>query len=122
VTFEITAHTGSRLDDFVFGVGVFTPRGVDCWGTNTDLAGYEPQSFEGRTTVRLVCPELRLAAGEYLVDVAVHAKDGAPYDYHRRLLGFSVTSDALGAGVYEPKHHWEFGDGVVWEDVPDESG
>jgi ABC-2 type transport system ATP-binding protein/lipopolysaccharide transport system ATP-binding protein len=114
VTFEISARPGSRLEDFVFGVGVFTPRGVECWGTNTDLAGFEPESFEGETTVCLVCPELRLAAGEYLVDVAVHTKDGAPYDYHRRLLAFSVTSDLRGAGVYEPEHRWEFGDGVEW--------
>jgi ABC-type polysaccharide/polyol phosphate transport system ATPase subunit len=115
VVFEISATAPSELDDFVFGVGVFTPRGVDCWGTNTDLAGYEPAAFSGSTTVRLVCPDLRLAAGEYLVDIAVHARDGAPYDYHRRMLSFTVTSETESAGVYQPEHRWEFGGGVSWK-------
>jgi ABC-type polysaccharide/polyol phosphate transport system ATPase subunit len=118
VIFEINAEAASPLDDFVFGVAVATPRGMECWGTNTDLAGYTPATFTGSTTVRLICPQLRLAAGEYLVDVAVHARDGAPYDYHRRHLSFSVTSDTESAGVYLPENRWEFGAGVEWE--PDE--
>ena len=66
--------------------------------------------------VRLVCPGLRLAAGEYLVDVAVHARDGAPYDYHRRMLSFSVTSEIDGVGIYQPDHQWKFDAGVRWKD------
>ncbi len=115
VVFEIRAVAAKELDDFVFGVGLFTPRGIDCWGTNTDLAGYEPGSFEGETVVRLVCPSLELAAGEYLLDVAVHARDGAPYDYHRRHLSFSVTSPTPSAGIYRPGHRWEFDAGVSWK-------
>jgi len=118
VVFEISANAPAMLDDFVFGVGVFTPRGVECWGTNTDLAGYEPQSFAGPTVVRLICPDLRLAAGEYLIDVAVHSRDGAPYDYHRRLVSFTVTADTESAGVYQPEHRWEFGSGVAWKGSP----
>jgi ABC-type polysaccharide/polyol phosphate transport system ATPase subunit len=120
VIFEISAEAASPLDDFVFGVAVATPRGMECWGTNTDLAGYTPAIFTGSTTVRLICPQLRLAAGEYLVDVAVHARDGAPYDYHRRHLSFSVTSDAESAGVYLPENRWEFGAGVEWERAEEE--
>ena len=115
VVFEVSATADEALDDFVFGVGLFTPRGIDCWGTNTDLAGYEPGSFVGETVVRLICPSLELAAGEYLLDVAVHARDGAPYDYRRRHLSFSVTSPAPSAGIYRPKHRWEFDAAVNWK-------
>ena len=118
VVFEIHADAERDLDDFVFGVGIFTPRGVDCWGTNTDLAGYEPEALSGATVVRLVCPQLRLAAGEYLVDVAIHARDGAPYDYHRRHLGFSVTAATPSAGIYRPEHRWEFDERVAWKSTP----
>ncbi len=107
VVFELDASTHLPCSDFVFGVGITTPRGVDVWGTNTDLAGLVPVRFEGRTTVRLVCPALRLAPGEYLVDVAVHARDGAPYDYRRNLLTFTVAGPPLGVGVYFPEHRWE---------------
>ena len=35
-----------------------------------------PGRFEGEATVRLACPALRLAPGEYVVDVAVHCQRG----------------------------------------------
>lgn len=109
VAFELQVEPREALDDFVFGVGVKTPRGVDCWGTNTDLAGYEPRRLRGPVRVRLVCPELRLAPGEYTVDLAVHARDGRAYDYRRRALRFTVAeSSALRSiGLYLPDHEWQ---------------
>jgi len=112
VVFEIEAIAHQPQTDFVFGVALATPRGVEVWGTNSDLAGYEPAELAGEATARLVCPELRLAPGEYRVDVAVHARDGAPYDYRRRLTAFTVTSDERGVGIYFPEHRWEFSGGV----------
>jgi ABC-type polysaccharide/polyol phosphate transport system ATPase subunit len=112
VAFEIEAVAHRPLVDFVFGVAVATPRGVEVWGTNTELDGWRPVRFGGATRVRLYCPELRLAPGEYLVDVAVHARDGAPYDYRRKLTAFSVTAEERGVGVYFPRHRWSAGDGV----------
>jgi len=108
VVFEIAARAARPQEDFVFGVALSTPRGVEVWGTNTDLAGFEPVRFDGEARVRLECPGLRLAPGEYLVDVAVHARDGAPYDYRRQLTAFTVTAEARGVGVYFPEHRWEF--------------
>jgi ABC-type polysaccharide/polyol phosphate transport system ATPase subunit len=118
--FEIQARTARPLEDFVFGVAVSTPRGFECWGTNTDLEGFVPEAFEGEATVRLTCPALRLAPGEYLVDVAVHARDGAPYDYQRKALSFTVTSPSRGVGVYFPEHRWEFSGGIRWDAGKDE--
>jgi ABC-type polysaccharide/polyol phosphate transport system ATPase subunit len=112
--FEIDVRTGQPLADFVFGVQVSTPRGVECWGTNTQLAGLEPASLAGEATVRVVCPSLRLAPGEYLLDVAVHSRDGAPYDYWSHALAFTVTARERGVGVYFPEHRWEFRGDVEW--------
>ncbi len=115
VVFEIEARAARPLDDFVFGVGVFTPRGVECWGTNTHLEGYVPARFDGEATVRIECPTLRLAPGEYLLDVAVHTRNGYPYDYQRRILSFTVTSAIAGVGIYFPEHRWDFTGGVAWD-------
>jgi lipopolysaccharide transport system ATP-binding protein len=119
-TFEIVARAAAPLGDFVFGVALHTPRGHEVWGTNTDLEGYVPGRFEGEATVRLTCPALRLGPGEYTADLAVHARDGAPYDYRRRALGFTVTAHTGGIGVYHPVHRWSFeGDGLRWQAEPD---
>jgi ABC-type polysaccharide/polyol phosphate transport system ATPase subunit len=117
VTFEIRARAGRPLDDFVFGVAVSTPRDLVIWGTNTDLDGYVAGRFEGEATVRLTAPALRLAPGEYVVDIAIHSKEGAPYDYHRRALAFTVTAAESCAGVYSPEHRWELAGGVEWKEL-----
>jgi ABC-type polysaccharide/polyol phosphate transport system ATPase subunit len=118
VTFEIEVSPREALDDVVFGVAIATPRGVECWGTNTDLAGYESRSFRSAAIVRLHCPSLRLAPGEYAVDVAAHARDGSPYDYRRRVFHVTVTSHDRGIGVYFPEHRWESEGGVEWQSLP----
>jgi ABC-2 type transport system ATP-binding protein/lipopolysaccharide transport system ATP-binding protein len=106
-TIELTVALENEVDDIVFGIAISTPRGVEVFGTNTDLAGLAPASLgAGRHRVALELPELCLAAGEYLVDVATHARDGKPYDYRRRALSFSVTSTERGVGVYLPRHQW----------------
>ena len=115
-TFEIRARAAQPLSDFVFGVAVSTPRGIECWGTNTDLGGLVPVTFEGEVTVRLTCPSLRLAPGDYTVDAAVHSRDGAPYDYQRRVVTFNVSSRERGVGVYFPEHRWDFAGGVRWRE------
>jgi hypothetical protein len=115
VAFELDVHAAEALDDFVFGVMVSTPRGETVWGTNTDLEDFRPRRLAGDATVRLACPELRLAPGEYLLDVAVHSRDGVAYDYWSHALAFTVTAPQRAAGVYLPRHGWEFAGGVGWE-------
>jgi lipopolysaccharide transport system ATP-binding protein len=112
--FEITAKSPRPLTDFVFGVKIETPRGIEVWGTNTELAGLAPDRFEGTATVRLELPECRLAPGEYTADVAVHTKDGTPYDYRRKFLAFTVASPERGIGLYFPSHRWRTSGGIAW--------
>jgi ABC-type polysaccharide/polyol phosphate transport system ATPase subunit len=102
----------SAVDDFVFGVGLFTAEGVSAYGTNTHLEDYRPRRFEGAGEVTLALRDLRLVEGTYLLDVAAHRRDGTPYDYHRGLYSFRVKSRTKDVGVYRPPHQWSFGGGV----------
>jgi ABC-type polysaccharide/polyol phosphate transport system ATPase subunit len=112
---EMEVEAEEPLDDFVFGIAIRTPRGEDVWGTNTELEGFRPRRLDGSSRVRVHCPELRLAPGEYEVDLAVHARDGAPYDYRRRALAFTVSAPTRVVGVYAPEHRWEFEGEVEWD-------
>ncbi len=114
VVLELAVEAREPLQDFVFGIALATPRGVEVWGTNTDLEGFEPARLEGAATVRVEVPSLLLAAGEYVVDVAVHSRDGAPYDYRKRVLSLSVTAPDAAIGVYRPPHRWTFDGRVKW--------
>ncbi len=105
---ELSVHAKSPLDDFVFGVGLFTTEGTSVYGTNTDLEGHKARRLEGDAEVSLVLHDLRLVEGTYFLDVAAHKADGTPYDYHRGLHTFRVKSRVKDVGIYRPEHSWNF--------------
>jgi ABC-type polysaccharide/polyol phosphate transport system ATPase subunit len=105
---ELGLKAERPCDDFVFGVAIFNTEGTCVYGTNTDIEQFQADSLSGEATVRFVIEALDLVEGTYKLDVAVHTKDGAPYDYHRLLYTFRVKSRTKDAGIYRPRHHWEF--------------
>ena len=106
--------------DFVFGFGLFSADGVCCYGTNTDLEGFVGRRIEGDAQVTLTFGRLDLVEGTYKVDVAVHKRDGATYDYHRLLHTFRIKSRSKDVGLYRPEHRWTFGTGVRIDRQPSE--
>jgi ABC-type polysaccharide/polyol phosphate transport system ATPase subunit len=108
VSIRMQVHALQRVTDFVFGVGLFNADGVCCYGTNTHIEQLVSDAFEGDGTVTFVVDSLDLTEGTYKLDVAVHKRDGVPYDYHRQLYTFRVKSRTKDVGVYRPPHRWEF--------------
>jgi ABC-type polysaccharide/polyol phosphate transport system ATPase subunit len=112
------------VTDFVFGVGLFNADGVCCYGTNTYAEDMDPECLSGDVEVTFDVEALDLVEGTYKVDVAVHKRDGVPYDYHRLLYTFRVKSRTRDVGIYRPRHRWTFSTGVqfiteVTEDTED---
>jgi ABC-type polysaccharide/polyol phosphate transport system ATPase subunit len=105
---RLSVHAEQPVDDFVFGVGLFNAEGLCVYGTNTSIEEHESQSLAGNAEVGFIIDTLDLVEGTYKLDVAVHRRDGAPYDYHRLLHTFRVKSAQKDTGVYRPRHHWEF--------------
>jgi ABC-type polysaccharide/polyol phosphate transport system ATPase subunit len=113
-------HTGEPLairlkvradhttDDFAFGIGLFNADGVCCYGTNTYVEEMNPERLTGDAEVTFAIDSLDLVEGTYKLDVAVHKRDGFPYDYHRLLYTFRVKSRTRDAGIYRPPHRWSF--------------
>jgi hypothetical protein len=114
----LTVHAPRPLQDFVFGVAIFTADGVCCYGTNTQIEGAAPAELAGTAEVVFSIDSLDLVAGMYRLDVAVHRADGVPYDYHRLLHSFRVTADVKDVGIARPRHHWSFGGGVRIDGLP----
>ena len=102
----VRAHEAN--DDFVFGVGLYSADGVTCYGTNTHMEDYKPEEIRGDGEVVLNIESLDLVEGTYKLDVAVHKRDGYPYDYHRLLYTFRVKSRTKEVGIYRPRHAWKF--------------
>jgi ABC-type polysaccharide/polyol phosphate transport system ATPase subunit len=117
-------HTGDRLnirirmraplpvEDFVVGIGLFNAEGVCCYGTNTNIEQYTSEQLLGDAEAIFTIDSLDLVEGTYKVDVAVHKRDGYPYDYHRLLHTFRVKSRTKDVGIYRPRHEWRFSDSI----------
>jgi ABC-type polysaccharide/polyol phosphate transport system ATPase subunit len=121
LTLALSVRARTPVEDFVFGVGLFSADGTCVYGTNTDLEDWVPRRLEGDAEVRLSLEGLRLVEGTYLVDLAAHRRDGTPYDYLRGLHSFRVKSRIKDVGIYRPEHHWSFSGGAEL-DPPQERG
>ena len=108
MSIRISVRAAHPLDDFVFGIGLFNADGVCCYGTNTYIEEMNPTRLAGDADVTFAIDTLELVEGTYKLDVAIHKRDGYPYDYHRLLYTFRVKSRTQDIGIYRPSHHWTF--------------
>jgi ABC-type polysaccharide/polyol phosphate transport system ATPase subunit len=116
VSIRLKVRAQQPTDDFVFGIGLFNADGVCCYGTNTFLEDMNPQRLTGEAEATFSIDSLDLVEGTYKLDVAVHKRDGYPYDYHRLLYTFRVKSRTQDVGIYRPRHRWTFTPNVVFKD------
>src|SRR2546425_4734034 len=108
VSIRLKVRAQQPTDDFVFGIGLFNADGVCCYGTNTYLEEMNPERLVGEAEATFTIDSLDLVEGTYKLDVAVHKRDGFPYDYHRLLYTFRVKSRTRDVGIYRPRHRWSF--------------
>lgn len=103
---ELRYKVHQEVAEPVFGIAVLREDGLWCYGTNTDIekVPLPPLGREGR--VHVILEDLSLIEGRYYLDVAVHAKDGSPYDYHSRLYPFAIRSEVKDVGVFRLPHRW----------------
>jgi ABC-type polysaccharide/polyol phosphate transport system ATPase subunit len=108
MSIHLSVRAHQPTTDFVFGIGIYSADGVNCYGTNTHLEEFTPQEARGEGEVTFRIDSLELVEGTYKLDVAVHKRDGYPYDYHRLLYTFRVKSRSKEVGIYRPRHTWQF--------------
>jgi ABC-type glutathione transport system ATPase component len=106
VTIRFRYRVHHAVESRVFGFAILRNDGVWVYGTNTHLAKITLPELREAGEVEVTIDSLDLIAGSYFVDVAVHAEDGTPYDYHSRRYPFSVRDDATEHGVTKIRHRW----------------
>ncbi len=113
IEFEVLAHKPE--EDFVFGIGILNTEGVSCYGSNTWIEDFQSRAISGTGKVKINIPALNLIDGAYFLDVAVHKRDGYPFDYHHFRYTFRVTSGHKDVGIARIPHLWEFSDNIKFE-------
>jgi rfaE bifunctional protein nucleotidyltransferase chain/domain len=112
MTIRLRVKAHKPIEDFAFGIGIFNAEGVLVYGTNTAIEELVPARLEGEGDVEFRIERLDFVEGTYKLDVAVHHRDGWPYDYHRLLYTFRVKSRVKDTGIVRPRHRWAFSPNV----------
>ena len=101
--------------DFVFGMAVLNSEGVNCYGSNTHIENFKSKEMEGEGRVKISIPALNLVNGTYFLNLAVHKRDGFPFDYHHFMYTFKVTSVHRDVGIARVAHSWDFSDNIAFK-------
>ena len=105
---EFKYKVNESRKDVVFGIGIHKNDGTLILGTNTDIDKKVIEiREEGEGTVRFLIKRLSLQEGKYSIDLAIHAKDGYPFDYIRGIADFVVRNNLKQVGVVLPEYEWK---------------
>ncbi len=112
VTIEVEYVANMPLADPVIGMGIHKQNGSHCYGTNTVIEGIRIDKIDGPGKVTMKFDRLDLVEDKYTLSVAIHARDGHPYDYHDQMYSFTIRSPIKDVGVFRPPHQWSFNGGT----------
>ncbi len=106
ICIEIDYSVVRKVEDAVFGIGIFRSDGLQCYGTNTRIDKLDRYDLDeaGTTIVRL--KELHLIPAEYTLDVAIESDIGVAVDYYREAYRFETYSEVGDVGVARISHEW----------------
>lgn len=102
----LTYKIHGSVEQPVFGIAILRGDGLCCYGTDTDIDAVPFPSLGREGIVEVLLEHLDLIPGNYYLDVAAHAKNGYPYDYHHHLYSFTVKSKVRDVGVFRIPHCW----------------
>ena len=115
LSIEFDVNAKKREKDFVFGLGILNYEGVNCYGSNTHIENFKSTEISGKGKVRINIPSLNLVNGTYFLNLAVHKRDGFPFDYHHFLYTFKVISKHRDIGIVRVSHEWDFSDNIKFK-------
>ncbi|MCI8364804.1 MAG: ABC transporter ATP-binding protein [Eubacterium sp.] len=110
VVIQITYKVNRKVEDAVFGIGIFRSDGIQCYGTNTRIDKQNKFNLTKDGVVQINVPAMSLMAGEYLLDVAIEADIGIAVDYYKEAYRFEVFSDISDVGIARIEHDWKITD------------
>ena len=98
----------SKVEDAVFGIGVFRADGAYCYGTNTRIDKLPEFSLEEDGTLEIHLKNMMLLPGKYTLDLAIESEVGIPVDYFREAVEIEIYSTKEDVGLVRIEHDWKF--------------
>lgn len=96
-----------KVEDAVFGIGIFRSDGLQCYGTNTRIEQFDKYDLIKDGTVVVNLKKMLLLPGKYTLDVAIESDMATPVDYYKESYTFEIYSSLGDVGVSRIEHTWE---------------
>lgn len=107
VSIHMRYKVKQKVEDAVFGIGIFRDDGVQCYGTNTRIEQFKRFDLTEDGEVAVNFGRLSLLPGKYTLDVAIESDMATPVDYFKEACTFEVYSSLTDVGVFRIGHDWE---------------
>lgn len=107
VSIHMAYKVKQKVEDAVFGIGIFRDDGLQCYGTNTRIEQFERFDLTKDGVVTVNFGQLSLLPGKYTLDVAIESDMATPVDYYKAAYTFEVYSPLTDVGVFRIEHDWE---------------
>lgn len=106
MTIRIFYHAHEKVLDPIFGIALYSEKGENLYGTNTELRNITIDSIEGKGHIDLKIESISMLSGRFLLTVAIHSRTHNPYDWHDKLYHFDVIPTSRDAGLFDVPCKW----------------
>ena len=106
VRIRVTYKVNKKIEDAVFGVGIFRNDGVYCYGTNTRIDRIERFDIIKDGVLEIEMANVYLLPGKYLVDLAIQCGNWVPVDYYKEACFFETYSKREDSGIVRIDQTW----------------
>lgn len=96
----------NKINDAVFGIGIFRSDGVQCYGTNTYIDKVEKFNLDRNGVAIIEFNNVNLLPGQYLIDLAIQSDMGIAVDYYREAHKIVIFSTIEDIGIFRINHNW----------------
>ena len=103
---EINYKVKEKIENAVFGIGIFRSDGVQCYGTNTRIEKFEEFDLVKDGKVEIYFKGVELLPGEYNLDIAIESGQGIPVDYYTKACSIQIYSVIGDVGICRIEHTW----------------
>ncbi|MCI8622573.1 MAG: ABC transporter ATP-binding protein [Provencibacterium sp.] len=98
------------LENSTVSLQLLRSDGISIYASNTRIDGLDGLTLMEDGRILLTFDSLNLLAGEYFLNMGLHAADGDIYDFKEQAAQFTVYSDLQDVGITRLDHRWRLED------------
>jgi lipopolysaccharide transport system ATP-binding protein len=106
MTIRIFYCAYEKIFDPIFGIALYSEKGENLFGTNTELKNVVIDSIEGKGYIDLQIKSISMLSGRFLLTVGIDSLTHHPYDWHDKKYYFDVISTSRDAGIFDVPCKW----------------